>query len=77
MGVERRDLVARDLLVRRVRHEFEELPGLSLTPDQAARLFALRREVCHRIFEELVRDGTLRRRWDGRPGQYVARRSAP
>jgi hypothetical protein len=59
--------------VRLFRGEYQELPGMSLTPKQASRLFALRPEVCQRIFEELVTDGLLRRQWEGR---YVWRRDA-
>jgi hypothetical protein len=42
---------------------------MSLTADQAARLFALPKDVCRRVFEELVDAGVLSRKWEGR---YVA-----
>ena len=42
---------------------------MSLTADQAARLFAIRTDVCQRVFEELVQAGVLSRKWKG---QYVA-----
>ena len=42
---------------------------MSLTPDQAARLFAIPAEVCRRVLEELVQAGVLSRKWEG---QYVA-----
>jgi hypothetical protein len=42
---------------------------MSLTADQAARLFAIRADVCRRVFEELVQAGVLSRKWKG---QYVA-----
>jgi hypothetical protein len=69
-GKERRDAVGRHLLRRRFHSEYEELPGMSLTPDQASRLFALPADVCRRVFDELVEAGVLSRRWEG--GQYVA-----
>jgi hypothetical protein len=67
-GIERRDSAGRQLLQRRFRDEYRELPGLSLTADQAARLFALPPDVCRRVFEELVQAGVLSRKWKG---QYV------
>ena len=63
---ERRDVVVRAQLVRRVRGEFAEMPGLRLTCAQACRLFALRRDICERVFAALVDDGTLSRDADGR-----------
>jgi len=67
-GIERRDPAGRQLLRRRFYDEYQEFPGLSLTSDQAARLFALPTEVCRRVFEELVQAGVLSRKWKG---QYV------
>jgi hypothetical protein len=43
------------------------MPGLSPTLFQAKRLFDLREDICTRILDGLIRDGTLKR--DGR-GQY-------
>ena len=56
---ERRDPASRDALLRRVRAEFEEMPGLRLTSTQMQRLFSLRADVCERILATLQRDGTL------------------
>ena len=67
-GIERRDPAGRRLLQLRFREEYQELPGLSLTADQAARLFTLPADVCRRVFEELVQAGVLSRKWKG---QYV------
>jgi hypothetical protein len=64
---DRRDLPARAALVGRIRGEFLEMPGLSPTLFQAKRLFDLREDICTRILDGLIRDGTLKR--DGR-GQY-------
>jgi len=58
-----------EALVRRVRGEFLEMPGLSLTFPQAQRLWGLREDVCRKVVETLVvrdflrytRDGTIAR----------------
>lgn len=63
---ERRDVSARTALMRRVRGEFEEMPGMSLTLAQAARLFSLPAEPCVRILRQLVDDGLLHQTADGR-----------
>jgi len=47
-------------LVARVRGEYLESPGLSLTPGQARRLFGLSPGECHHVFDRLVQDGFLR-----------------
>lgn len=52
--VERRNLVARAALLQRIRAEFEEMPGMSVTSAQAARLFGISPEAGARILEELV-----------------------
>ena len=52
-------------LLQRVRSEFNEMPGLRLTPAQAARLLGLNRRVCHRVIEALVGAEFLRRAPDG------------
>ena len=58
---ERRDAASREWLLRRVRAEFNELRGLTLTLAQGQRLFGLRDDICRRVFEGLVVDGFLRR----------------
>lgn len=67
-GSERRDVRSRERLVRRVRQEYEEMPGMCLTVAQAHRLFALREDVCVRVLESLVRVGLLDRLRDGQYG---------
>ena len=52
-------------LVGRVRAEFVEMPGLRLTSRQAARLFALERELCARLLQHLTDSGFLWRTQDG------------
>jgi hypothetical protein len=47
-------------LLARVLSEFDEMPGLSLTVLQAAKLFALDRRTCAAILDELVRRKQLR-----------------
>ena len=49
-----------DPIVRRVRHEFIEMPGLQLTPAQAMRLWGLEDETCRAVIEALVRAAFLR-----------------
>jgi hypothetical protein len=56
-------------LVNRVRHEFLEMPGLRLTPQQAARLWGLDAPACDNVIEVLVRAEFLR--WT--PAGTVAR----
>jgi hypothetical protein len=68
-GIERRDPAGRQVLLRRFHDEYQHFPGMSLTADQAARLFAIRTDVCRRVFEELVHAGVLSRKWKD---QYVA-----
>lgn len=51
-------------LVQRVRSEFLEMPGLRLTPQQAARLWQLDPTRCQQIIEVLVGSAFLR--WTSR-----------
>lgn len=46
-------------LEARVRAEFTEMPGMHLSVLQAQRLFGLRRDICERILDTLVREGCL------------------
>lgn len=66
----RRDPESRSRLRERVRSEFSEMPGLSLTVEQAGRLLSLETGVCGRILEELVHDGFLRQEADGSYGRH-------
>ena len=70
MGLQRRDEDSRARLRERVKSEFSEMPGLSLTLEQAERLLALETAVCRRVFAELVRDGFLRKERDGTFGRH-------
>ena len=55
-------------LLHRIRSEFLEMPGLRLTPAQAARLWAVDRETSERILHGLVAAGFLIK---NREGAYV------
>jgi hypothetical protein len=71
---ERRDGDARDALLRRIHGEFQDMPGLSLTLPQAARLFDLRSDIATRILNRLSDERVLRQRRDG---QFALRVQEP
>jgi len=50
----------------RIRGEFLEMPGLRLTPTQAARLWALDHQLSQRILDALTSNGFLARTAEGR-----------
>jgi DNA-binding IclR family transcriptional regulator len=52
-------------LVTMIEATYREMPGLTLSLNQAARLFGLRERTCHVLLDDLVRDGRLRRAADG------------
>jgi hypothetical protein len=43
-----------DALLRRVRGEYREMPGMRLTFDQAMRLWNIDRQACARVLNSLV-----------------------
>jgi hypothetical protein len=47
-------------VVERVRGEFNEMPGLRLTPKQAARLWGLDATMCEEVLSRLVAASFLR-----------------
>lgn len=49
-----------------IRGTYREMPGLSLSLHQAARLFGLREQTCRIVLDDLVASGALRRSADGR-----------
>ena len=53
-------------LTQRVAAEYGEMPGLSLTLPQAARLWGLDRQTCGAVFHVLSQRGVLRRTPHGR-----------
>ena len=52
-------------LLQRVRAEFNEMPGLRLTPAQAGRLLGLDASSCQRVLNALVGASFLKRMADG------------
>jgi hypothetical protein len=55
----------KELVLRRVRGEYNEMPGLRLTPAQAQRLWGLDREACTALLGALVEAKFLARTRDG------------
>jgi len=49
-----------EAIVRRIREEFREMPGLRLTVAQATRLWGLEHETCRVVIERLVSSAFLR-----------------
>jgi len=49
-----------DAIIRRVREEFHEMPGLRLTLAQATRLWGLERETAREVIDSLVAAAFLR-----------------
>jgi hypothetical protein len=67
---DRRNHASREALLRRVRAEFDEMQGLTLTFAQARRLFGLRDDICVRALNTLLRDGVL---WVNSESVYARR----
>ena len=71
---------ATNSIAERVRGEFREMPGLTLTIAQAGRLWSLDTPTCSEVLSELVQTGFLCRKADGafcratdlsgRPGRF-------
>ena len=57
-------------ILHRIRAEYIEMPGLSLTPAQVQRLCGVDRAVCETALEELVEVGFLSMRNDGTYGRF-------
>ena len=72
-GDERLADVEWDTTIRRVRGEFEEMPGLRVTLAQARMLFGLSDGVLTRVMNRLTIDGFL----ESRDGEYVRRMAQP
>ena len=70
LKVERRDLVRREAIVRRIEAEFHDMPGLVLSLKQASRFLGVDEAACGRILASLTRAGVLRRS----PNEYYSRR---
>ncbi len=50
---------------RRVRAEFEEMPGLTLTVPQASKLFGIEKDVCLNVIDRLIDASYLRKNRSG------------
>jgi hypothetical protein len=57
--------VATDPIVLRIRAEYQEMPGLHLTPAQAQRLWGLDAPTCLQVLELLTSERFLERRANG------------
>ena len=51
--------VRHDALLRRIRGDFREMPGLALSLYQAQRMWNLHRNECERLLDDLVGTGFL------------------
>ena len=58
-------IVSREQIVRRIRGEYLEMPGLRLTRPQAQRLWGLDEQTCAQLLDSLTEDRFLLRRGDG------------
>lgn len=56
-----RALMGLNAVTQRVRAEFDEMPGLTLTEPQAAKLFGIERTVCRDVIEQLIDESYLRK----------------
>lgn len=59
--IDRRDHARRAALVRRILSEFEDMPGMALSQQQAGRFLGIDDQACARILATLTREGYLRR----------------
>ena len=64
------DAVRNDPQLRKIWHEFAEMPGLRLTVAQAQRLWTIDRVTCAELLDRLVSAHLLVR---GRDGRYRSR----
>ena len=60
------ELALPQALLQRIQREYEEQPGLRLTPPQAQRLWGLDGPTCGSVLTVLVDAGVLQRMADGR-----------
>ena len=57
---------SRPRLLAMIEATYREMPGMTLSIDQAARLFGLRVTTCQIVLDDLVREGRLRQSADGK-----------
>jgi hypothetical protein len=58
---ERRNVLRREALVRRIIAEFDDMPGLKLSLRQTMRLLGVDEGACLRILDALTKTGQIRR----------------
>ena len=66
-----------DVLVWRIRGEYREMPGLSLTTSQACRLWNLDRTACQAVLQALLDEGFLAQTVAGQFVAYASERVRP
>ena len=69
---ERRNLPAREAVVRRIVAEFHDMPGLVLSVKQASKFLGVDEAACARILATLTQSGILRRS----ANEYYSRRES-
>jgi len=62
-------MLERTSIPERIRGEFREMPGLTLTVERARRLWSLDPSTCSVVLTQLVETGFLCRRADGAYGR--------
>ena len=72
-SADRHTATDREILLRRIRAEFEEMPGLSVTLEQAMKLFGLGRDAMSGVLMDLTGAHVLQVKAERR---YSLRRSA-
>ena len=68
---------AHDELARRIRGEYREMPGLSLTIPQACRLWNLDRTVCEVVLQTLLDEGFVTQTATGQFAAYASEHVRP
>jgi hypothetical protein len=66
-------IVSREEILRRIRGEYLEMPGLRLTRPQAQRLWGLDELTCAQLLDSLAEEQFLLRRDDGRYSRLTDR----
>jgi hypothetical protein len=64
-------VVSREQILRRIRGEYIEMPGLRLTGAQARRLWGLDEQTCAQLLEMLTGDRFLYRNADGTYARFA------
>lgn len=64
-------IITRDHMLRRIRGEYLEMPGLRLTRRQAQRLWGLDEQTCAQLLDSLTEAKFLHRKDDGTYGRLT------